>query len=59
MLNPYLSIANKAMDQMRRFLIEFGMTPSSRARVTTVPEDTGSPLEQLRNRLRSIKGGKS
>lgn len=32
--NPYLHIANKAMEQMHKFLIEFGMTPSSRSRIT-------------------------
>src|SRR3972149_9191524 len=30
--SPYLSIANKAMDQMARVLVEFGMSPSSRSR---------------------------
>ena len=32
--SPYLSIANKAMDQMTRLLVEFGMSPSSRSRVS-------------------------
>jgi P27 family predicted phage terminase small subunit len=32
-LNPYLSIINSALDQMRKFLTEFGMTPSSRTRI--------------------------
>ena len=32
--NPYLGIANRALKQMHIFLIEFGMTPSSRTRVT-------------------------
>src|SRR5512136_1273338 len=32
-LNPYLSIINAALDQMRKFLTEFGMTPSSRTRI--------------------------
>jgi P27 family predicted phage terminase small subunit len=31
--NPYVGIANVAMDQMRRFLIEFGLTPASRSRI--------------------------
>ena len=31
--NPYLAVANKAMEQMRQLLPEFGMTPSSRSRV--------------------------
>jgi len=34
MQSPYLQIANKAMIEMRKWLIEFGMTPSSRSRVT-------------------------
>lgn len=31
--NPYLGIANRALDQIRAFLIEFGMTPAARSRV--------------------------
>ena len=49
--NPYLSIANKAWEQMRRLLIEFGMTPSSRERVTIKAKDTLAPLEKMRKRL--------
>ena len=33
-LNPYLSIINSALDQMRKFLTEFGMTPRSRTRIS-------------------------
>jgi P27 family predicted phage terminase small subunit len=32
--SPYLAIANKAMGQMTRLLVEFGMSPSSRTRVS-------------------------
>jgi|SRR3990172_8314970 len=32
--SPYLVIVNRALDQMRSFLVEFGMTPSSRSRMT-------------------------
>lgn len=41
MQSPYLAIANKAMEQMRMLLVEFGMSPSSRTRVhaTAVVED--------------------
>lgn len=35
--SPYLAIANKAMEQMTRLLVEFGMPPSSRTRVAIVP----------------------
>jgi len=31
--NPFLGVSNTAVDQMRKFLIEFGMTPASRARL--------------------------
>jgi P27 family predicted phage terminase small subunit len=37
MPSPFLTIANKAMDQMTRLLAEFGMSPSSRARVSVSP----------------------
>jgi P27 family predicted phage terminase small subunit len=37
MQSPFLTIANKAMEQMTRLLVEFGMSPSSRTRVTAVP----------------------
>jgi P27 family predicted phage terminase small subunit len=33
MPSPYLAILHTALDQMRAFLTEFGMTPSSRSRV--------------------------
>lgn len=32
--NPTLGIANRSLDLMRSYLSEFGMTPSSRSRVT-------------------------
>lgn len=32
--SPFLAIANRAWDQMMKALVEFGMTPSSRSRVT-------------------------
>ncbi|MBI2859182.1 MAG: phage terminase small subunit P27 family [Chloroflexi bacterium] len=33
MPSPYLSIANKALDQITKLLAEFGMTPASRTRL--------------------------
>jgi P27 family predicted phage terminase small subunit len=32
--NPYVSISNTALDLMRKFLIEFGLTPASRSRIS-------------------------
>lgn len=47
MPSPYLAIANKAMDQMRLLLTEFGMTPSSRSRVVAVRDAGALELERL------------
>jgi P27 family predicted phage terminase small subunit len=43
--NPMIAIANKAMAQMRAFMTEFGMTPSSRAKVTVHEEPEDDPFE--------------
>ena len=46
--NPQLSVANGAMEQMRKILVEFGMTPSSRSRVhARGAEKEVDPLENL------------
>jgi phage terminase small subunit len=36
-VNPYLGVRNRALDLMRGFLVEFGMTPSSRSRLQVQP----------------------
>ena len=41
MPSPYLSVANKAFEQMRMMLAEFGMSPSSRTRVQALPPADG------------------
>lgn len=33
MKNPYLLVANEAFEMMRKLIIEFGLTPSSRSRI--------------------------
>jgi len=35
--NPYVAIANTAADLMRKFIVEFGMTASSRSRIHAGP----------------------
>ena len=51
MQSPYLAIANKAFEQMRAMLGEFGMSPSSRTRVhAAAVVDEDDPLEQLMRR---------
>jgi P27 family predicted phage terminase small subunit len=42
-VSPYVKIAHNAMTQMRAFLVEFGMTPSSRARVQSVKVEPAKP----------------
>ena len=36
-INPFLKISNAAVDRLRQFLVEFGMTPSSRSKVKAAP----------------------
>lgn len=45
--NPYLSIANRALDQLNKLGAEFGMTPSSRSRVKADLKDPDQELEQM------------
>ena len=46
--SPYVAISNKAFDQMKSMLTEFGMTPSSRTRVSTVkPPEGPNPFDNL------------
>lgn len=45
--NPYLAVANRAMEQMTRLAAEFGMTPSSRSRVQVAEKDAGPSLADL------------
>lgn len=49
--SPYVQLANHAHDRLFKILVEFGMTPASRARLT-VPDK--APKQ---NRFASIKGG--
>lgn len=37
--NPYLPVANRALEQMHRFEALFGMSPSDRARLKAPPRD--------------------
>jgi P27 family predicted phage terminase small subunit len=49
MPSPYLAIANKAFEQLKAMLVEFGMSPSSRTRVEAIPPvPQRNPLEELR-----------
>ena len=43
MQSPYLAVANKAMEQLRQLLGEFGMSPAARTRVHAQPAVGGDP----------------
>lgn len=38
--NPYLSVANRALEQLTKIAGEFGMTPASRTRVSATSDET-------------------
>ena len=44
--NPYLWIANRAAKQMHEMLAEFGMTPSSRTRLSVTPPTEADSAKQ-------------
>ena len=48
--SPYMQIANKAFEQMRAMISEFGMTPSSRSRLIADKgmADTGNRFAKIR-----------
>ncbi|MBI1915325.1 MAG: phage terminase small subunit P27 family [Planctomycetes bacterium] len=41
MKSPYLTVADQALETMRKFMVEFGLTPSSRSRIRMKPELVG------------------
>jgi len=45
--SPFLGIANKAQVEMRKWLTEFGMTPSSRSRVEVKDAEEGNDLDDF------------
>jgi len=49
--SPYVGIANQSLQLMYKYLVEFGMTPSSRTRVAAVKRDDDNPYRQLQRRI--------
>ena len=45
MQSPILAIANKALEQMRQYLNELGLSPASRSRVTAAPRNEEDDTE--------------
>lgn len=47
MLNPYYTVANQCLSQMRAYLIEFGMSPASRSRTSVKSGEQEDSLEDF------------
>ena len=48
MTSPYLTVANQSLEAMRKFLVEFGLTPSSRSRIHLPTEgDAASEFDRF------------
>jgi P27 family predicted phage terminase small subunit len=47
MPNPFLWVATSAMAELRKWLVEFGLTPSSRSRIKIGPQRQANRLEQF------------
>ena len=43
--NPWLTIANKQLELMQKFMAELGLTPVARTRVHAVPPNQPKPWE--------------
>ena len=43
--NPFFTVKNQAADRCFKLLCEFGLTPSSRARVQFTPQDKADPIK--------------
>ena len=43
--NPWLTIANKQLELMARFMVELGLTPSARCRIAVVVPNGPKPWE--------------
>jgi P27 family predicted phage terminase small subunit len=53
--SPYCALANKAWQQMQQMLGEFGMTPSSRSRLTMPQPDEPDEMEQFERRRQELR----
>ena len=47
-ISPWVSVANKAQTEMRKWLTEFGMTPSSRSRIDIPKPKEKSAMQRYR-----------
>jgi P27 family predicted phage terminase small subunit len=45
--SPWIGIRNQASDRAMKYLIQFGLTPSARTRVASVPEAAADPVKAI------------
>lgn len=45
--NPWMGIANKAQDNLRRMIAEFGLSPAQRSRVVAMPAERERSLAEI------------
>ncbi len=50
--SPYLNVANRAMEQMVKLSVEFGLTPSSRSRIRLPPGSKKNKLSTFLDKSR-------
>lgn len=51
MQNPLITISNRALELIHKFLTEFGMTPASRSRIIISPENKTNKKDRLKKML--------
>jgi len=47
MKSPYLSIADQSLETMRKLMVEFGLTPSSRSRIKVPGNDAADEFDRF------------
>lgn len=52
-VSPWFTVANNALKQMRAFLVEFGLTPASRSRVTVAKPEEKDPYADFLQRRKA------
>ena len=57
-ISPHIAVANRAQADIRKWLTEFGMTPSSRTRINVNPPKKKSSRERFREKGSNLKAVK-
>lgn len=47
MKSPYLTVADQALENMRKLMVEFGLTPSSRSRISVLGEGKRNAFDEF------------